>query len=72
MRNGAQRSTMRSAVKGFIKSLEGSDLEAARAAYRSATSAIDTAVAKGLHHRNRAARLKHRLNNRLRRLSVEA
>lgn len=71
-RNSAQRSSMRSAVKNFIKSLEGGDAEAARAAYRSATSAIDKAAGKDLHHRNRAARLKQRLNNRLRGLSAGA
>lgn len=69
-RNSAQRSSMRTAVKNFVKSLESKDVDGARAAYQNATSAIDRAAGKGLHHRNRAARLKQRLNNRLRSLSA--
>ena len=69
-RNSAQRSTMRTAVKNFLKSLENKDADSARTAYQNATSAIDRAVSKGLHHRNRAARLKQRLNNRLRSLNA--
>jgi len=72
VRNSAQRSSMRSAVKGFVKSLENGDADKARAAYQEASSAIDRAAGKGLHHRNRAARLKQRLNNRLRGLSAGA
>jgi len=72
LRNNTQRSSMRSAVKGFVKSLESGDTDKARAAYQAASSAIDRAAGKGLHHRNRAARLKQRLNNRLRGLSAGA
>ena len=56
--NATQRSAMRTSVKKFLKTLGGSDVEAARSAYQNATSLIDRAAAKHLHHRNRAARLK--------------
>ena len=70
LRNASQQSTLRTSIKSFLKSLEQNDVEAARAAYRETTSSIDRAVHKGLHHKNRAARLKSRLNNRLRQLDA--
>lgn len=70
LHNAGQRSELRTSIKNFLKSLNGSDRQAAEAAYRTATSEIDSAVHKGLHHRNRAARLKNRLNNRLRRMEA--
>ncbi len=69
-RNTGQRAGVRTSIKKFLKLVEGKDLEAAQAAYREATSRIDQAVHKGLHHRNTAARLKHRLNVRLRAIAV--
>jgi len=65
-RNTSGRSKSRSAVKDFLKSVGAGDRAAAQSAYRDATSSIDRAVAKGLHGKNRAARLKQRMNNRLR------
>ncbi len=56
---------MRTAIKRFIKALGGDDVDTARTAYRQATSLIDRSVSKHLHNRNRAARLKRRLNARL-------
>ena len=64
-----QRSTMRTSIKKFLKSLEAGDANASRSLYQQATSGIDRAVSKGLHHKHRAARLKSRLNNRLRAIS---
>ena len=68
--NMSQRSALRSAIKKLLKKIEEKNLEEANKAYRAAVSGIDKAASKGLHHRNRAARLKHRLNNRLRTLSA--
>ncbi len=70
--NSKQRSAMRTSVKRFLKALGGSDVEAARTAYQDATSLVDRAAAKHLHHRNRAARLKRRLNARLKTFSQSA
>lgn len=70
LRNASQRSRMRTAIKNFLKAVEGQDMDNARSAYRDATSLIDKAIHKNLHHKNRAARLKARLNNRLRGIST--
>ena len=64
-RNMAQRAAMRTHVKKYLKSVDGSDIETAEKDYRIAVSQIDQAVRRGLHHRNKAARLKSRLNARL-------
>ena len=69
LHNRAQRSTMRTRIKLFQKSVESGDRTAAEAAYRDASSAIDSVAGKGLHHANKAARLKSRLNNQLRAMS---
>ena len=69
LHNASQRSALRSSVKSFLNTLEAKDLQAARLAYREATSAIDQAVVRGHHHANRAARLKRRLNTRLKALA---
>ena len=70
LHNMSQRSAMRSSIKKFLKSVADSDKDGATTAYREAVSKIDSAASKGPHHRNRAARLKSRLNNRLRAISA--
>ena len=70
IRNMSQRSSLRTSIKKFLKLVSGKNREEAAGAYRDATASIDRAVSKGLHHKNRAARLKKRLNNRLRALSA--
>lgn len=70
LRNASQRSNLRTSIKNFLKSLKDTDVNAAQTAYRQAISSIDSAVLKGLHHKNRAARLKRRLNNRLRQIET--
>ena len=64
-RNMAQRAAMRTHVKKYLKSIDGSDMEVAEKDYRIAVSQVDRAVRRGLHHRNKAARLKSRLHARL-------
>ncbi len=70
MHNMSIRSTLRSSIKKLLKLIEKNNKEEAITAYRDAVSHIDSAVSKGLHHKNRAARLKSRLNNRLKSLTV--
>ena len=65
LRNASQKSAMRTEIKRFVSALEAGDKSAAQAAYIIAASKIDQASAKGLHHKNRGARLKSRLNKRL-------
>ena len=63
--NMSARSKMRTHLKHALKATSGSDVEQARAEYRTATSAVDSMVNKKLVHRNKAARHKRRLNARL-------
>lgn len=60
--NASQRSYVRTAIKRVLKAIESGDKEAAQAAYKEAVPAIDKSVAKGLMHKNRAARKKSRMN----------
>jgi small subunit ribosomal protein S20 len=69
LHNRSLRSRLRTSLRGFLKTAEGSDRKAAETAYREAVSVIDSMVNKRIHHRNRAARLKSRLNERLRHVS---
>ena len=70
VRNHAQASSMRTIIKKFVKAINANDSETAKTAYQQAASEIDKAVKKNLHSKNRAARLKSRLNNRLKSLSL--
>lgn len=65
LRNHSQRSAVRTAVKKLDAAIEAGDQEGATAAYQASVSIIDKATVKGLHHKNRAARLKSRLNKRV-------
>ena len=66
--NHGMRSTMRTAVKKVLRAVRAGDREAADAAYRRAVPLVDRMAGKGLIHRNRAARYKRRLNDRIRAL----
>ncbi len=63
--NASARSMYRTYVKNVLKSIDAGNLEAARAAYASAQTVLDKAAAKGLIHKNKAARIKSRLNTKL-------
>lgn len=65
LRNAAQRSRFRTAIKKVIYAVEANDKTAAEAAFKEAVPAIDSAVTKGLIHKNKAARQKSRLNTRV-------
>jgi small subunit ribosomal protein S20 len=62
IRNAGQRSKLRTFIKKVIAAVETGDKEQAQAAYKTVVSVIDTAVSKGLIHKNKAARNKSRLN----------
>ncbi len=59
---------MRTAIKKLIAAIEAGDKEVAKTAYTAAAEKIDQASSKGLHHKNRGARLKSRLNKRVKEL----
>ena len=66
IRNAGQRSNLRTFIKKVIAAVRAGDKEQAQAAFKSAVPVIDSAVNKGIIHKNKAARSKSRLNNRLR------
>ena len=68
-RNMSERATTRTYIKKFYKALNESDLETTQESYRQACSRIDRSARKGLQHKNKAARLKSRMNARLKQLA---
>jgi small subunit ribosomal protein S20 len=64
--NGAQRSAFRTAIKDLRKGIAAKGEEVGMKAFQQTVSIIDKSVTKGLIHPNKAARLKSRLNNSLR------
>lgn len=70
LRNHSQRSTVRTAIKKLDAAIEAGDQEKAKEAYQTSVSMIDKATVKGLHHKNRAARLKSRLNKRVKEMAA--
>lgn len=65
LRNRGYRSSIRTTIKALLKAINAEDKEAAVLAQHRATSVIDKGTGKGLMHKNRAARLKSRLNKRV-------
>ena len=68
--NASLRSRMRTSVKRVVRALDAGDAEAAGAALKEAGPELDKAAAKGLIHKNKAARHKSRLNARLKTLAA--
>ena len=66
--NAGQRSNLRTATKKVIMLTESGDKAEASAAFNAAVPVIDAAVNKGIIHKNKAARDKSRLNNRIKAL----
>jgi len=69
--NAALRSTMRTAIKKIIKSIEAGDKAAATSAYTANVSVIDRIADKGIIHKNKAARHKSRLSSAIKAMSGE-
>ena len=66
----SQRSTVRTAIKKLETAITAGDQAAAQEAYKVSVSMIDKATVKGLHHKNRASRLKSRLNKRVKEMAA--
>lgn len=64
-RNASARSMLRTAVKKVIKALDAKDAAAAEAAFVTAQPILDRYSARGLIHKNKAARHKSRINARI-------
>ena len=68
MLNKHHRSSMRTTVKKVEAAIAEGDKDAATAALKEASSALDSMVSKGILHKNNAARKKSRLNGHIRAL----
>ena len=66
LHNNSRRSTMRTHIKSVLKAVAAGDKTQAQSSYREAVSLIDKNAKIGLVHKNKAARFKSRLNNRIR------
>jgi len=67
--NMAARSKLRTAIKSVANAVAQGDKDAAAANLKVAGPIIDSAVNKGLIHRNKASRHKSQLNARVKELS---
>jgi len=69
-RNMGQRSAVRTAIKQTVLAVQGGDKAQAADALKAATPVIDSMARKGIISKNKAARHKSRLNQRIRALSA--
>lgn len=65
LRNKAQRSEMRTKLKNVVKAIKEGNKETITTSFKAAASYVDNMASKGLIHKNKAARLKSRLNKRV-------
>jgi len=70
--NASLRSMLRSYIKKVITSIDSGDEKAAAASFQQATPVIDRMAAKGIIHKNKAARHKSRLTSRIRKMGEKA
>jgi ribosomal protein S20 len=68
-RNRSIRSRVRTHIKKVVSAIEALNKEEAERAYRVAVPVIDSVARSGLIHKNKAARHKSRLNQRIRSMS---
>jgi len=68
-RNASARSMVRTAIKRVVKAIEAKDKGRAEAAMKIAEPVMDRYAARGLIHKNKAARHKSRLTAHIRALA---
>jgi small subunit ribosomal protein S20 len=69
-RNSSQRSMLRTSVKKVLKAIAAGDAVAANDAFATAQPILDRFAARGLIHKNKAARHKSRLTARIRAIAA--
>jgi len=67
-RNTTQRSMFRTLIRNVVKAVEAKDKAKAEAAFKDMVPVLDRYAAKGMIHKNKAARHKSRLTERIRAL----
>ena len=65
LRNKARKSAVKTGMRAVRDALGAGDVEAARTAFRRASGLLDRAARKRVIHRNRANRLKSRLQQQI-------
>lgn len=70
--NMSRRSALRTAVKRVLAAVRAGDADTASANYSAAVPLLDRMAARGLIHKNAAARHKSRLNKRIHALRQSA
>ena len=68
--NASQRSMVRTYIKKVQAQIEGGNYDDAQSALVTAMPLIDSMVNKGIIHRNKAARTKSRLNDKIKALAA--
>ncbi len=66
----AQRSMIRTYIKKVYAAIASSDKKAAQDAFQKAVPVIDRMANKGVIHKNKAARHKHRLSDQIKKLAA--
>jgi len=69
-RNTTQRSMFRTLIRNVVKAVEAKDKTKAEAAYKEMVPVLDRYAAKGMIHKNKAARHKSRLTARIKALKA--
>lgn len=62
-RNRAEKTRMRNTLRKFREAVEAKDFDAAKELARATVCLLDKAAARGVIHRNKAARLKSRMTH---------
>ena len=63
--NAAKKSQFRTSIKNVLKSISEKNAEQSKKDFIAAVSCIDKLAAKGIIHKNKAARHKSRLNSKI-------
>lgn len=69
LHNMSQKSTMRTAIKKVLKAVQSGEKAVATTTFQAVVSLIDKAANKKLIHANKAARIKSRLNQKVKALA---
>lgn len=70
LRNKMIKSALKTQIKKFETAVDSKDLNEAKTAYTAVVKSLDMAAAKGVLHKNKAARKKSRLASKLNGLSA--
>lgn len=70
MHNASLRSTLRTAIKKVIKSIEAGNKDTAQSVYQESVGVIDRIADKNIIHKNKAARHKSRLSAAIKAMSA--